>query len=236
MAYEQYKAIIMPTKDKQTPLRSLFTGSLAGVTSVFFTYPFDLLRVRLAFEVRTNATLDPPRLLDVARAVYHEPNPFWQNPSPALRPVAGVLNFYRGFMPTLYGIVPYAGVSFLVYERLKTFFKTTLAPYTLRTTDPHTLTWWSYLLCGAISGAVAQTAAYPFEVIRRNMQVAGSTMAKSAGGELHKGTLQTAKDIWRRRGWRGFFVGLSIGYMKVMPMSAVSFFVYEWMKVRLGID
>ncbi|TPX70353.1 hypothetical protein SpCBS45565_g01779 [Spizellomyces sp. 'palustris'] len=244
MAYEQIKHRIMPTKESQSAFRNMIAGSLAGTlliprklgcTSVFFSYPLDLIRVRLAFEVRANH--HPIKLSDVVHMIYAEPSPFVRNPRPTLRPLVGVMNFYRGFMPTLYGIIPYAGVSFLVYERLKTFAKTTLGKYTLTSHPKYPnkaeLTWWAYLTCGAVSGAIAQTCAYPFEVIRRNMQVAGVVRD---GNELRRTTAQTALDIARRRGWRGFFVGLSIGYMKVMPMSAVSFFVYEWMKSWLGID
>ena len=65
----------------------------------------------------------------------------------------------------------------------------------------------------------------PFEVIRRRMQV---------GGAINQGQFlsfkNTAKLIYRENGLQGFFVGLSIGYMKVVPMVACSFFVYERMK------
>ena len=78
-----------------------------GCTSVFFTYPFDLIRVRLAFEVRSNSP--PVKLPTIIRTIYHEPNPFLPTPSTSSKPFVGFLNFYRGFMPTLYGIIPYAG-------------------------------------------------------------------------------------------------------------------------------
>jgi solute carrier family 25 protein 16 len=41
--------------------------------------------------------------------------------------------------------------------------------------------------------------------------------------------------ILRERGIRGFFVGLTIGYVKVVPLAAVSFYTYERMKLILGI-
>ncbi|RKO87984.1 mitochondrial carrier domain-containing protein [Blyttiomyces helicus] len=244
MAYEQLKGVMAGEGGKLGPAMNAVAGSLAGMSSVFVAYPLDLLRVRLAYEVHAG---EAPTLIGTARTIYHEPNVFYPNPSPVARPAVGVLNFYRGFMPTIYGIIPYAGVSFLVYERLKTFAKIALAPYTLApesTPTRPTLTWWAYLSCGAISGAVAQTSSYPFEVIRRHMQVAGSpaspTSARSTPEQseaaARRTTFQTAQRIWNRKGARGFFVGLSIGYMKVIPMSAASFFVYEWMKVRLGID
>ena len=60
--------------------------------------------------------------------------------------------------------------------------------------------------------------------------------------DLHDGRLehrhfwQTARDIWQRSGWRGFYVGLSIGYIQVVPMVGISFAVYEQTKWFFGID
>ena len=46
---------------------------------------------------------------------------------------------------------------------------------------------------------------------------------------------ETAKEIYRIKGFKGYYVGLSIGYIKVVPMVAVSFAVYERMKRWLDI-
>ena len=62
------------------------------------------------------------------------------------------------------------------------------------------------------------------------MQVGGAV------GDGHRlGMRETAGRIFRERGWRGFWVGLGIGYLKVVPMVAVSFYVYERGKGALGI-
>ena len=62
------------------------------------------------------------------------------------------------------------------------------------------------------------------------MQVGGAV------GDGHRlGMVETAGKVWRDNGWRGFWVGLTIGYIKVVPMAAASFFVYERMKIVLGV-
>ena len=54
------------------------------------------------------------------------------------------------------------------------------------------------------------------------MQVGGAV------GDGHRLNIaETAGLIMREKGPRGFFVGLTIGYAKVVPMAAVSFYVYE---------
>lgn len=103
-------------------------------------------------------------------------------------------------------MVPYAGVSFLTYGTLKKKVPALLPYFAERRTARD-------LFCGAIAGAVSQTASYPFEVTRRRMQVGG------VGGGAGISWRDAVKTIHTEGGWRGFFVGLSIGYVKVIPMT-----------------
>ena len=52
LAYEQFRAMIIQTKEQETPMRRFLSGSLAGISSVFFTYPLEVIRVRLAYETK----------------------------------------------------------------------------------------------------------------------------------------------------------------------------------------
>ena len=81
------------------------------------------------------------------------------------------------------------------------------------------------LAIGAVAGAVAQTVSYPFEVVRRRMQVGGVT---HPGQWMRWG--ETVRAVWIAGGVRGFYVGLSIGYVKIIPMTALSFTVWQWVK------
>jgi len=55
-------------------------------------------------------------------------------------------------------------------------------------------------------------------------------------GDGHRlGMAEVAKRVFMEKGWRGFFVGLTIGYIKIVPMTATAFFVYERGKFYLGI-
>ena len=69
LAYEQIRAVLIPNKNHETPLRRLLSGSLAGVTSVFFTYPLEVVRVRLAFETKREGRSS---LTSICRQIYHE--------------------------------------------------------------------------------------------------------------------------------------------------------------------
>ncbi|ODA77967.1 hypothetical protein RJ55_06570 [Drechmeria coniospora] len=233
LAYEQIRSLLIPDKHHETPLRRLLSGSLAGVTSVFFTYPLEVVRVRLAFETKRDGRSS---LTSICRQIYRE-HPAAVEKTATSRQ-AGLVNFYRGFLPTLLGMLPYAGMSFLTHDTVSDLLRhPSIAE---RTTLPRTTSWpadkpaplrsWAELSAGGIAGLISQTASYPLEVIRRRMQVGG---AVGDGRRLKLG--ETARTIFRERGIRGFFVGLTIGYVKVIPMVAVSFYTYERMKLVLGI-
>ena len=263
LAYEQIRTVVIENKSQETPMRRLLSGSLAGITSVFLTYPLEVIRVRLAFETKRDFRSS---LSSICKQIYSEqpPSPKTHLPSitslsnvqsaasnltstaAAVAPRSGLANFYRGFSPTLWGMLPYAGMSFLTHDTAGDWLRhPTLAPYTTlpcsNTTIPSSsspsspykpapLTYWAELLSGALAGLVSQTSSYPLEVIRRRMQVGGAV------GDGHRlGMKETSIRIWREKGWRGFWVGLGIGYLKVVPMAAVSFYVYERGKSALSI-
>lgn len=236
LVYEQVRSVLIPDRTKETPTRRLLSGSLAGVTSVFFTYPLEIIRVRLAFETKKDSKASVRRICDT---IYHEhPSTPQGSTLAAVRPSSGLSNFYRGFTPTMAGMVPYAGMSFLTHDTVKDWLR---HPSIVHHTTLHgvdgadhgqkpRLKDWAELTSGASAGLVSQTASYPLEVIRRRMQV---------GGAVGDGKMLTMREttvkIFAERGLPGFFVGLSIGYIKVIPLAAISFWVYERCKVAFGV-
>lgn len=260
LAYEQIRNTVIKDRAQETPFRRFISGSMAGTVSVFFTYPLEVIRVRLAFDTRQDSRSS---FSGICKKIYHETaptvNPATNSPlarTAAGAPIAaatatlqhaaphgGLANFFRGFTPTLWGMLPYAGCSFLTHDtvsdvlRRPRFAAYTTLPAAERpaSTDkkndkPAQLKSWAELTSGGTAGFVSQTVSYPFEVVRRRMQVGGVV------GDGHRlGMVEVAQKIWLERGWRGFFVGLAIGYVKVVPMAATSFFAYERGKYYLGI-
>ena len=193
--------------------------------SVFFTYPLDVIRVRMAFQNRSPHQ-SAPTFTQACGFIYNER-------STALPVVVDsktyfdrfpILKFYRGFSVTVAGIIPYAGVSFLSWGFLRSRF---LPPDKAGHRPPTPM---ADLLIGAASGVIGQTASYPFEIVRRRMQVGGLTHPDRW---LRWG--ETVRAVWDSGGWRGFYVGLSIGYLKVVPMTAVSFAVWQGSKRLLDV-
>ena len=157
---------------------------------MFFTYPLELIRVRMAFATHKFTGPSDRRLsfLSAMRRVYHEGS----QPASSLTSGSGplsssslpvtdqaktslfarfpILKSYRGLMVTTVGMIRYAGMSFSFWGFLRAHFflhreggsKTGAGPL-------------ADLSIGAASGALAETVPYQFEVIRRRMQVGGLT-------------------------------------------------------------
>lgn len=198
---------------------------------MFCTYPLDVIRVRMAFHTRSpNNRLEsvPPSFIQAYKQIYGESALAVQASSKHhIRPLIEripILKFYRGFTVTVAGMIPYAGVSFLSWGYLRS---RVLPPSKVGHNHPTPI---ADLVIGAVSGVIAQTASYPFEVVRRRMQVGGITRPDRW---LRWG--ETVSAVWESRGWRGFYVGLGIGYLKVVPMTAVSFAVWQSCKRLLNV-
>ena len=84
-----------------SPVRRLMCGGLAGITSVTFTYPLDIVRTRLSIQSAGFAALGKqegklPGMWGTALKMY--------------KTEGGVLGLYRGIVPTIAGVAPYVSM------------------------------------------------------------------------------------------------------------------------------
>ncbi|KAL5714519.1 Mitochondrial carrier protein CoAc2 [Ranunculus cassubicifolius] len=210
MAYEEYRrCIILAFPDIQTgPSLDLMAGSLAGGTAVIVTYPLDLVRTKLAYQVGEPSKLNLlyKGIFDCSTKIYRE---------------SGIKGLYRGVAPSLYGIFPYSGLKFYFYEKMKSYVP-----------EEHKKNIAVKLFCGSVSGLMGQTFTYPLDVVRRQMQV--QRLSASNSGDM-KGTMQSLVMIVQNQGWKQLFSGLSINYLRVVPSVAIGFTVYDTMKLWLRV-
>jgi len=122
----------------------------------------------------------------------------------------GAWGFFRGFQPTLVSGTCYIGIQLSANALLKQQY-------------PDNGTTWYKLVCGAGAGVASQTLTYPGDVIRRRMQANGMM------GELpvYNGTLDCIKKTFKLEGYRGFFRGLHVGWLRVVPGTAIQFTVFD---------
>lgn len=218
MMFERYRHWLLNTYPSigVSPCLELLSGSAAGGTAVICTYPLELARTKLAFQVENSPSCRFGMvgghswpvyngIQDVVKSVYNE---------------GGVRALYRGVGPTLVGVLPYAGIQFYVYEELKR-----------QIPEEHLKSIMLRLCCGAVAGFLGQTISYPLDVVRRDMQLE----------DLHKGSakynnaLTGLIAVIRKEGQRQFFAGLCTNYIKVVPTVAVGFAAYDMMRLWLGV-
>jgi solute carrier family 25 phosphate transporter 23/24/25/41 len=136
------------------------------MTGTALTHPLDTIRLRLAL-----------------------PNHGYTGISNAFYTVAtkeGVGALYKGLIPTLAGIAPYAAINFASYDMAKKMYYGEGGKQ-----DPI-----SNLIVGGASGTFSATVCYPLDTIRRRMQMKGKT---------YNGMGDAFATIWRKEGMGGFF-------------------------------
>jgi hypothetical protein len=80
----------------------------------------------------------------------------------------GLRSFYRGYIPNVLGIIPYAGIDLAVYETLK---KKYLAKHTEKQGQSPPL--YLMLACGSASSTLGQLFSYPLALVRTRLQAQG---------------------------------------------------------------
>jgi solute carrier family 25 phosphate transporter 23/24/25/41 len=83
----------------------------------------------------------------------------------------GLRSFYRGYIPNVLGIIPYAGIDLAVYETLK---KKYLAKHTDSQGQPPPI--YLLLACGSASSTLGQVCSYPLALVRTRLQAQGNTI------------------------------------------------------------
>lgn len=184
-------------------------GSLAGVTATAFTYPLDLLRARMAVSEGPCTSFG----CTAESILRHE----------------GPRGFFRGIAPTLFGIIPHAGMSFMVFETLKPWLQREVLG--LRSQSEIPLVW--RLAAGGVAGLVAQTAVYPLNVVRRRMQVQVLGCTDLAQPQ-YSSTARALAAIYATEGLAGgLYKGGSLTLVKGPVVTAISFAANDFLKQQI---
>jgi len=84
------------------PFERLVCGGIAGITSVFFTYPLDIVRTRLSIQTASFAAL--------GEAPKDKLPGMWTTMVLMYKDEGGMAALYRGIVPTVAGVAPYVGL------------------------------------------------------------------------------------------------------------------------------
>lgn len=203
-AHEQIKILFGSVDNNPLPPGPrLLAGSLSGVSASFCTYPLDLMRARLAITNKYTT------LHCCFRTIIHE---------------EGYHALYNGFLPTILGIIPYAGISFFIYETLKSWHYDKYGKGNMSAIDR--------LMFGAMSGLCGQSMTYPLDIVRRRMQTDGL----GGSGRQYRSLVATCKHVLETEGvTKGYFKGMSVNWVKGPVAIGISFMTFDTVKKYLEL-
>lgn len=208
--YPRYEAMLrkkFDTTNTNTHFHRFLAGACSGMTATTLTYPLDLLRAQYA-----------------ASLGRHPPHQSYFKGMLKIYTQRGVRGLFQGLRPTLLGNAPYAGISFGVYETIK--------HANLGTIEFADRPLYVRLAAAACAGLVAQSATYPFDIVRRRMQVAG---LKHGDFPQYRNEFHAFSKIAATEGVvQGLFKGLSMNYLKGPIAVAVSFNCNDFLRDRVG--
>lgn len=221
-AFDTYRKQLLRLSgnEETTNIERFVAGAAAGVTATVMCLPLDTIRTKLV--ARGGEALG-----GVVGAFQH-----------VIR-TEGFFSLYKGLVPSILSMAPAAAVFYGVYDILKSaylhspegrkrieYMKNQGAE--LNAFDQLELGPMRTLLHGAIAGACAEAATYPFEVIRRHLQLQGRASKLSA--------LATCAKIVEQGGVPALYAGLIPSLLQVLPSASISYFVYEFMKIVLKAE
>lgn len=201
MMYEYLKhAVAKDVNDIKVTERFL-AGAGAGIASQTLIYPLEIAKTRMAVSAKGEY-----------RGIFHCLNR-------TLR-YEGLRGLYRGILPALAGVAPYAGTDLMVFMTLKERW---LQAHPHETDGPGAM---KLLLFGATSSTLGATVAYPLSLVRTRMQAQGMNLHTPV---QYTGAVDCIRKTIAQDGFQGLYRGLAPNLVKTLPAVATSYLIYEQM-------
>lgn len=172
---------------------NLASGGLAGATSLAFVYSLDYARTRLANDAKSSKG-DGAREFNGLFDVYKK-----------TLASDGIAGLYRGFGPSVVGIIVYRGLYFGLYDSLK--------PVVL--VGPLEGSFLASFLLGWTVTTGASTASYPLDTVRRRMMMTSGQAVK------YKGAFDCAKQVIAAEGVKSLFKGCGANILRGVAGAGV---------------
>ncbi|MED6204102.1 hypothetical protein PIB30_005828 [Stylosanthes scabra] len=221
-AYDTYRKQLLRISgnEETTNFERFIAGAAAGITATIICLPLDTIRTKLVAP-------GGEALGGVIGAFQY------------MIQTEGFFSLYKGLVPSIISMAPSGAVFYGVYDILKSAYLHSpkgrkriqnlhKQGKELSALDQLELGPVRTLLYGAIAGACAEAATYPFEVVRRQLQLQVQSTRLSS--------FATCVKIVERGGIQALYAGLIPSLLQVLPSASISYFVYECMKIVLKVE
>ncbi|MCH0628446.1 hypothetical protein JNB11_00425 [Kocuria palustris] len=181
---------------------NLASGGMAGATSLFFVYSLDYARTRLANDAKSaSGEREFNGLIDVYRKTLKSD---------------GIAGLYRGFGPSVVGIIAYRGLYFGLYDSLK--------PVIL--VGPLQGNFLASFLLGWAVTTTSGIASYPLDTIRRRMMMTSGQAVK------YNGAIDCFRQVVATEGVGSLFKGCGANVLRGIAGAGV-ISLYDQLQILL---
>lgn len=182
-------------------VKNTSVGFLAGMFATFCSYPFDLLRTRLASN-------DTKKFKSIASEIVS----IWNK--------RGIRGFFAGCPVSMVYIGSMTGLSFGVYSSLMALGESGHLGDKISTSS----------VAGLAAGVLSKTGVYPLDLAKRHLQMYKSGQTGLLAGTTleNVSTLSILRNIVHSSGFRGMYRGLFPSLIKSVPATATSLWCFEF--------
>ncbi|PWA79785.1 substrate carrier protein [Artemisia annua] len=221
-AYDKYRSELLKLtgNEEATNYERFIAGAAAGITATILCIPMDTIRTKMVAP-------GGEALGGVIGAFRH------------MIQTEGFFSLYKGLVPSIISMAPSGAVFYGIYDLLKSTYLHSPkgrkrlqhmkdSEQELNALEQMELGTVRTLIYGAVAGCCAEAATYPFEVVRRQLQLQVRATKMSA--------VATFLNIVEQGGIPALYAGLTPSLLQVLPSAAISYFVYELMKIVLKVE
>ncbi|TQS37767.1 hypothetical protein Golomagni_01750 [Golovinomyces magnicellulatus] len=211
--YSRDKNRLISPRDSLTPFDYFLASGISGMIITLSTNPLWVIKTRMLVSDRGK------------KGAYVN---MWQGAEQIFRR-EGLRGFYKGAGISMLGNC-HGAVQFSVYEPIKKIWKNYIARneiFEKKYQRTERLGVVATLTISGLAKVIAGTVTYPLQVMRSRLQVIHSDNVSRLG------IIRVSKSLWEEQGWKGFYKGLSINIIRVLPATWMTFLVYENMKYLL---
>ncbi|KAI5082859.1 hypothetical protein GOP47_0002602, partial [Adiantum capillus-veneris] len=170
-------------------------GSIATMSGTFISHPIDTVRTALTTQVNGARK----GFLQSTQAILNS---------------KGLFGLYKGIVPNMMRVAPYAAINFFVFDELTKWHR--------QRNGPGGELGLPLSVCyGVLAGAAAQIVVYPLETVQRRLQA----NAAQQSSVLYQNMLQAFRIIIRDEGVASLYAGLLPNTLKLVPAAVVCILV-----------
>ena len=166
--------IIMNKSSTNSKHYIYFTFTLlgAGIVGTLFTYPLDVVRLKMALQNMKQPSENNSKSETTTKVESKPTMTLRQTISSIIKNEGGYRGLFRGITPSLVAVAPFVALQQSFYDVLKSWM---ISSFDLEPSPA------LFLGCGMVAGTCAQLCIFPLDVVRRRMQLGMMESSSSSG-------------------------------------------------------